>query len=237
MIVSAMLLGSAAAIGALRPPAAARLRTLVAAPADRAARALPRSALCAVAGFAVWVLLGGLPGVLAGAACALGGPRLLAMHDDPDKALAEELTAQLPLALDLLGACLAGGGVLPVALDSVARAAGGPCGARFDRVAAALRVGAPPEEAFGELGSEGAAGAAARALSRASEGGAPVAEMVSRVANQARRARSLSSQKRAKRAGVLAVGPLGACFLPAFVLLGVAPAVLGLAGPMFASFS
>jgi hypothetical protein len=30
---------------------------------------------------------------------------------------------------------------------------------------------------------------------------------------------------------VLAVAPLGLCFLPAFVLLGVVPVVAGLAGP------
>ena len=237
MILSAALLGTAAALGALRPQAASRLRALTTGPGGGTGRgSLPAAALCAAAGVGVWALLGGLPGALVGATCAAVGPRLLARMDDPGKAVAEELTSQLPLALDLLGACLAGGGLLTVALDSVAAAAGGPCGARLDRVAAALRVGAPPEEAFRELGGEGPAGAAARALSRAAEGGTPVAEAVSRVAHQARRASSLAAQKRARRAGVLAVGPLGACFLPAFVLLGVAPTVLGLAGPMFASF-
>jgi hypothetical protein len=37
--------------------------------------------------------------------------------------------------------------------------------------------------------------------------------------------------------GVLAVLPLGACFLPAFVLLGVVPAVLGLAAPLLDSLT
>ncbi len=35
------------------------------------------------------------------------------------------------------------------------------------------------------------------------------------------------------RAGVLIAGPLGLCFLPAFVLLGVVPVVAGLAGEVF----
>ncbi|MFE3028477.1 type II secretion system F family protein, partial [Nocardia tengchongensis] len=35
---------------------------------------------------------------------------------------------------------------------------------------------------------------------------------------------------RAERAGVLIGGPLGLCFLPAFLCLGIVPVVLGLAG-------
>lgn len=38
-----------------------------------------------------------------------------------------------------------------------------------------------------------------------------------------------------RRVGVLAVAPLGLCFLPAFVLLGIVPVVVGLAGPLFAT--
>ncbi len=34
----------------------------------------------------------------------------------------------------------------------------------------------------------------------------------------------------AERAGVLIAGPLGLCFLPAFLCLGIVPVVLGLAG-------
>jgi pilus assembly protein TadC len=37
----------------------------------------------------------------------------------------------------------------------------------------------------------------------------------------------------AERAGVAISGPLGLCFLPAFVCLGIVPVVIGLAGPVF----
>jgi pilus assembly protein TadC len=37
----------------------------------------------------------------------------------------------------------------------------------------------------------------------------------------------------AERAGVLIAGPLGLCFLPAFVCLGIVPVVVGLAGEIF----
>ena len=39
---------------------------------------------------------------------------------------------------------------------------------------------------------------------------------------------------RAERAGVLVSGPLGLCFLPAFVCLGIVPVVIGLAGTTLA---
>ena len=39
----------------------------------------------------------------------------------------------------------------------------------------------------------------------------------------------------AERAGVLIAGPLGLCFLPAFICVGVVPVVIGLAGDVFGS--
>jgi pilus assembly protein TadC len=39
----------------------------------------------------------------------------------------------------------------------------------------------------------------------------------------------------AERAGVLIAGPLGLCFLPAFVCLGIVPVVAGLAGDVLQS--
>jgi pilus assembly protein TadC len=62
-----------------------------------------------------------------------------------------------------------------------------------------------------------------------------VAAAVQGVAADARRRQQAEAHRRAARAGVLAVLPLGACFLPAFVLLGVVPAVVGLAGPLLHS--
>ncbi|MCW2777557.1 MAG: hypothetical protein JWN17_1282, partial [Frankiales bacterium] len=58
---------------------------------------------------------------------------------------------------------------------------------------------------------------------------------VARLAADARAEARSAAEQRARRAGVLAVAPLGLCFLPAFVLLGVVPVVVGLAGPLLAS--
>lgn len=237
-MLAALLLALAAAVLLGRPAQEHRLtavvpRTLETGPAEQT-RPTRHGPVCLVGGLGVWLMAGGVVGLLLGAGLALAGPRLLGRldHDDEAKAVA----ARLPLALELLGACLAGGAGPADALRAVSAAVPGPCGARLALVAAALAVGSAPAEAWSALGDDrGPAGAAARALARAADGGAPVAAAVLRVAEQARRDAGAVAEQRARRAGVLAVGPLGLCFLPAFVLLGVVPAVVGLAAPLLAS--
>lgn len=208
-----------------------------------AALADPRTAraVSGLAGAALAVVLGGLAGVGAGAIVAIGAPRAISrMGTAGTQAAARQLAADLPLALDLLAACLSGGAPLPRAAAAVAEALPGPVGARLDRVAAALAVGSPPEEAWAALtiGSrpDDPLAPVARALVRAARGGAPVVETVSRLAQETRAVGRARGEQAARRAGVLAVAPLGLCFLPAFVLLGVVPLVAGLVGPMLASF-
>jgi pilus assembly protein TadC len=70
-------------------------------------------------------------------------------------------------------------------------------------------------------------------MTRAALSGAPVADVLSRLADDARREVRASSTAAARRVGVQAVAPLGLCFLPAFVFLGIIPVVAGLAGQVF----
>jgi tight adherence protein B len=69
--------------------------------------------------------------------------------------------------------------------------------------------------------------AAIMALDRAEMSGAKLAATLTRLADRARDEAHAESIAAARRAGVLAVAPLGLCFLPAFLLLGVVPMVLG----------
>ncbi|RSS61782.1 hypothetical protein EF912_06165 [Streptomyces sp. WAC07061] len=59
--------------------------------------------------------------------------------------------------------------------------------------------------------------------------GAPAAEPVSRLAAALRADRSRRAGARAQRAAVLVTAPVGLCFLPAFLAVGVAPVVIGMA--------
>ncbi|MCW2543832.1 MAG: rane protein [Frankiales bacterium] len=238
-MTAALLLGVAVLVGLAAPRPAARLRRLVppTSPVVATTGLSPRvvRSACVLAGVGAWAVLGGVAGLGIGLAAALWGPRLVAglrTVEGQDEQVAQDL----PLALDLLAACLAGGAVTLDAVRAVAAALGGPCGERLGMVAGRLAVGSPAAEAWASLGSDrGPAGAAARAMARAAVGGAPVAAAVQRVADDTRRERRAAAERAARRAGVLAVGPLGLCFLPAFLLIGVVPAVIGLATPLLSS--
>lgn len=195
---------------------------------------------CGVAGLACALLLGGPLGIVAGAVLAVGGPvALRRLEPKAVRIQREQLRRDLPLALDLLSACLLGGAALPVAARAVSGGVPGPCGERLAAVAAALAVGSPPAEAWTALAGgdpQDPLGPASRALARAAEGGAPVASAVNRMAAQAREDARSRGEQAARRAGVYAVAPLGLCFLPAFVLVGVVPVIAGLVGPLLAGF-
>lgn len=242
--VLAALAPTAAVQGWLRaaqePAGGAAGRRQARAPAGNRALLSPARA-CWLAAVAVAVLL---PWPLAGPVALtvlVAGPRLLArLEPAAVRRDRERLAAELPLVLDLLGACVAGGASLPAAAAAVAEAVSGPARPRLARVATALAVGTPPDSAWLMLCQAAADpddpfGPAARALSRSADSGARVADVLARLAEEERRRSRARGAEAARRVGVLAVAPLGLCHLPAFVLLGVVPVVAGLAAPLLTS--
>jgi pilus assembly protein TadC len=128
-----------------------------------------------------------------------------------------------------MAACLAAGATPGEAAGAAGSCLGGPLGAALLRAQAELRLGAEPADCWERLGRLPGAREMARCLARASAtGSAPVAEMT-RLAADCRAAQARSALARARKAAVLATAPLGVCFLPAFLLVGVAPVVMGLA--------
>ncbi|KIF75104.1 hypothetical protein QR77_16630, partial [Streptomyces sp. 150FB] len=87
-----------------------------------------------------------------------------------------------------------------------------------------------PADAWGRLAEIPGAADLARCLERSWSTGAPAAEPVARLAGTLRAERARRAAAGAQRAQVLITGPVGLCFLPAFLALGVAPVVIGLAG-------
>ena len=140
------------------------------------------------------------------------------------------VVAALPVAADLLAACLSSGAPATEALSTVADMTTGPLGHRLQQVAAAMRLGADAAEAWGPLGADDPLAPLGRAFVRSTETGAPIARMVAAVADEQRRAQRWAAEAAARRAGVQAVGPLAVCFLPAFVLIGIVPLVMAVAG-------
>ena len=149
--------------------------------------------------------------------------------------------AEDPLAVasvfDLLAACLRAG--LPMAGAARAVASGAPTvlGDSLRRAADLLALGSDAATAW-ELAARDATGkpgadeveSLARMARRSARSGASLAVAIGELAEQHRGAVEDVAAARAERAGVLISGPLGLCFLPAFLCLGIVPVVIGLAG-------
>lgn len=141
----------------------------------------------------------------------------------------------LPFALDLAAAVLRGGAPVSVALEHAAPAAGGAATAHLLQTARLLRLGAGPAEAWRPLDAEPELTALSVVSRRSSVSGVRLAAAWEQLATDLRAERKASALARAHRAGVFAMAPLGLCFLPAFVCLGVVPDVMGIARDVLGS--
>ncbi|MFF7134172.1 type II secretion system F family protein [Streptomyces sp. NPDC008196] len=178
-----------------------------------------------------WVLVGGVAGVVVGLVVAAGLWRWrLRQSAGAGELDAREAARQLPLAADLLAACIAAGAGPVIAAQAVGEALGGPVGEGLARGAAEVRLGGAPGEAWRKLASTPGAGALARLLERADVTGVPAAGPVAGLAADARADWGRAATARARKAAVLVTAPVGLCFLPAFIAVGVLPIVIGLAG-------
>lgn len=137
-------------------------------------------------------------------------------------------------ALEVLAVCLEAG--MGVAHAAAATAPSAPPALRafLQRAADLLALGADPQTAWtAECGDD--LDALARLARRSANSGSALAHGVRELAQQLRLNAVHTAQAAAERAGVLIAGPLGLCFLPAFVCLGVVPVVAGLAGEVLSS--
>ncbi|MFD2091660.1 type II secretion system F family protein [Blastococcus deserti] len=235
-----LLLALAAALALWSPRtalAAHRVRSLRAPPEppDVAGVAGPTSTrrlLAGAAGLAAGLLVGGLPGVVVATVVAVLAERWLAGAaggDGPHDRTS--LLRDLPGACDLLALCLTAGVPVGAALTAVGGAVPAPLGRHLSDVAALLRLGAEPRRAWADAPAE--LGALGRLLVRAGESGATAAPGLRALATDIRADVRAAGEAAVRRAGVWVLAPLAACFLPAFVCLGVVPIVLGIAGDVF----
>ena len=123
-------------------------------------------------------------------------------------------------------AALGSGLSIPGTLAALDIATGGK-----DRTTASrlLLMGATWEEAW-----DGVANTRLRDSLRAAwtDGAAPV-PLIERSAHTLRLQRQRNAKEAAEKLGARLVMPLGLCFLPAFILIGVVPVVAGAAGTLF----
>lgn len=135
---------------------------------------------------------------------------------------------EIPMTADLMAACLSAGAGIGDALAAALVVAGPWLRARGEPVVAALRAGAPPVEAWADWLTEELLAPIARTSIRTAGSGAAAAGELVRVAARLRAGVRAQRQQRVARAAVWIVFPLGLCFLPAFVAVGVVPLVASL---------
>lgn len=119
----------------------------------------------------------------------------------------------------------------PIGENTVGRARSGPL-VVLDSVAAMLALGADPHTAWRAADAVEELAPLAAAARRSAEGGGGLAEAVREHAALLRADDAATDLRAAARAGVLMTAPLGVCFLPAFLCLGLAPVVVGLLGQL-----
>lgn len=140
-------------------------------------------------------------------------------------------------SLDVLAACLRSG--MPVASAAAAVAESAPAGLAMllRRAADLVALGADPNRAWANPDgvTDRYVDAFLRMARRSAWSGTALARGVEDLAVQLRGEAVDAASARAERASVLMAAPLGVCYLPAFLCVGIVPVVAGLAGEVLQS--
>jgi Flp pilus assembly protein TadB len=131
---------------------------------------------------------------------------------------------------DLLAACLRAGLPVPAAVTAIADDLPADAGRALRATAELLAMGADPVDAWTPAMACPHTATLARGARHTARSGTALADVVAALAETVRDSAGDAAEARAQRAGVLIAAPLGVCFLPAFICLGIAPVVAGLAG-------
>lgn len=156
---------------------------------------------------------------------------------NPRRRTAVDDTLAVAASLDLFAACLRSGMAVSRAAAGVAESAP-TCLARVLRRAAdLLALGADPATAWVSPVEpvDKHLQTLLRMARRSASSGVALAQGIEDLAVQLRGEAADGANAKAERAAVLIAGPLGLCYLPAFVCLGVVPVIAGLAGQVLHS--
>lgn len=138
------------------------------------------------------------------------------------------VAVELPQTLELMAVCLESGATLTAAAGTMRDLSPAATAEVLGGVVSALHLGRDPSEAWLGLADHPVWGPPARDLARSLRSGTGMTESLRVHAEEARRRRREEAMRAARAVGVKSVQPLMACFLPAFVLLGVVPLVASL---------
>jgi len=244
--MAALLLAAATLIGPGRPVVRARLAAVIKPTGTDRDRSVvtnrlgssARPLLLAISAGAVPAVAGGWPtgalfGLLLGGVVFVGARRFLRRRAQLGSGQVDPLL--LASSWDLLAACLRGGLPVPAAVAAIAAEIPGDAGPALRHTAELIALGADPVAAWVPALDHPATVQLARGARRTARSGAALAGVAETLANEVRAGADDLAEARAQRAAVAVTGPLGLCFLPAFICLGVVPVVIGLATRLMAT--
>jgi len=169
-------------------------------------------------------MFGFMPGAPMAIAAFVIVPKLMSrLEPTESRRYRESLERQLADVIDSLTSLLEAGAPPAQALQGVGQGWGPPIAIELSRVSRELSLGAGPAQAW--VSAHTSLRPLAAAMTRSAESGAPMALVLSGASSDVRREHRVRVEIAARSAGVKAVAPLAACFLPAFFLMGVAPIV------------
>lgn len=170
-----------------------------------------------------WLALAGLPiGVAAGRRAGRLESRAARRHR-------ERLEHELPHLVDLVRALVTSGAAPDAALRAAAGVVTPDMAVELRPWVGRLLLGSDPVGVWAEVARHPQLGRLGTTLHRSAVTGAPVGESLQRLADDLRAVRRAELHRRVRQVEVRAAAPLGACLLPAFVLVGVVPLVAGVA--------
>lgn len=157
-------------------------------------------------------------------------PRLLARFVPALGANRDRQVDRLAVAADigLFAACIHAGLSTGTAAAAVADSADPATRDLWSKVAALLSVGVDPARAWGQMAGLPGLTELAGITRLSHRSGAAIATGCERIAEQLRSEAADSANAAAERAGVFIALPLAVCFLPGFIVLGLAPVVISL---------
>ncbi|MBB5153989.1 type II secretion system F family protein [Saccharopolyspora phatthalungensis] len=222
-----LLLAAVALLLLPMSPARARLRALGPRPQGRSRRrtSIVVWALPLAAGAIAVQVLGMVGGISIGLATAFAARRWSALAGRR-----RDRTDPLVLAAgwDLLAAGMRAGLPVPVIVRAVADELTGAARRTLREVADHLALGSDAVTGWEPALRNPDTAELARAARRTARTGSALADVAADIAIQARAVVAEQAQARAQRATVWISVPLGLCFLPAFLCLGVLPVVVGM---------
>lgn len=143
----------------------------------------------------------------------------------------QDVQISLPQTIDLLGLCVSAGLTFTTALSRVGVMQGGAMGAELSRLTREVRLGQTPAQAFMAMADRTGRSEINRlvtALNQVEKLGAPISLVLNEQGKEFREIRRAKSREDAQKVPIKILGPIMLCFLPALMIVVVAPAMIGI---------